>query len=74
MKLQGQWWERLHYVLFLPHGDDPNIPGWMTGWTKCSEDRAREIVDAEEKLHHPYVSIAMFEWLHAKMTARAPTP
>ena len=45
LALKGQWWERYGYVLFLPHGQDPNIPNIMTGWQQVTEQRAREVVN-----------------------------
>lgn len=44
----SQCWERHGLVLVLHPVVDPNVPGVMTGWVKVSEQRAREVLAAQQ--------------------------
>lgn len=47
--LPGQWWERMGYVVFLPHGLDPNSDPMFQGWVQVTQDRAREVLESHAK-------------------------
>jgi hypothetical protein len=43
--LPGQWWERMGYVVFLHPTWNPNDDPDFTGWTKVTQERAREVLE-----------------------------
>lgn len=43
----GQWWERMGYVVFLHPALDPNWDPMFQGWVKVTEQRAKEVLDSQ---------------------------